>query len=375
MKMKDLFSDVPCNTGRQNELDLSKAVVIFFLATIHAYVECSTDDQLWSGLPYFFDSVLGGPLAAPMFIFSMGIGLAYTKKNSADEIMRRGLHIGIAGFLLNICRFLIPSLVGYAITHDYNRYIEKLYYLVFGNDILQFAALAMILMSVLIKFNITPWKIWSIALLMNIAAMPLNEIYTDITPLNIFLGHFIGIDNQEETVMSDFPLLIWFLMYATGYVWGVYLKRLKNKDKFYLMISPVCAVVTAVVLPLEYILKFGMMGGPGANVFYHCNTWEMFVCIAVQFAMLGFYHLLSKYIPDKMQEIAFSVSRNVTIVYCIQWTLVWWAADVFIYIMTGSQYMESWKTLLLGLILSFASVVFAEIWRKFKKGLSERRQV
>ena len=47
------FSKTDVNMGRQPEIDLSKAVVIFFLATIHVYVECSTEKQLWGGLPYF----------------------------------------------------------------------------------------------------------------------------------------------------------------------------------------------------------------------------------------------------------------------------------------------------------------------------------
>lgn len=352
---------------RQPEVDLAKAVVIFFLATIHAYVECSTDDQLWHGLPYFFDSILGGPWAAPMFIFSMGIGLAFTTKNSPKQIFRRGITIWLVGFLLNICRFLIPSIVGYLITDDRSFYIKPLAYRVFGNDLLQFAALAMILMAFLRYIKLSPWKIWFVALVMQVISMFLNETWFGSTPLNIFLGHFIGIDDGTEKVMSDFPLMIWFLMYASGFVFGGYLRKMKDKEKFYLIVSPPCLVITTIVYIIEYCREFGMMGGPGANVFYHFTTPELFLCIGTELGMLGIYYMIVRLLPQKVMNMIEGVSRNVTVVYFIQWVLVWWAADVVIYIARGDKYLPAWQTLILGLILSTASVVLAEVWTRFRK--------
>ena len=366
MESKGIFVKEEVNTGRQPELDLAKAVVIFFLATIHVYVECSTDAQLWTGLPYFFDSVLGGPWAAPMFIFSMGIGLAYTKESGAGDLFRRGIHVAIVGLLLNVCRFLVPSFVGWMITGDDAMYIDRLPYRFFGNDLLQFAALAMLFMALLKYFAFSPWKIWFVALIVNIAALFLNDTYLDSMVLNIILGHFIGIDNGTEIVMSDFPVLIWFLLYASGHVFGGYLRRLNDKKKFYRWVSLPCLALTTVVYIVEYKKGFGMMGGPGANVFYHFYTPELFLCILTEFAMLGIYYKMIPHLSRKALNRIESVSRNVTVVYCIQWTLVWWAADVILYIAKGSKYLAAWQSLLLGLSLSTASVVLAGAWEKIK---------
>lgn len=356
---------------RQPEVDMTKALVIFFLATIHAYVECSTDDQLWHGLPYFFDSILGGPWAAPMFIFSMGIGLAFTTRNKAIDLFRRSIHICLVGLLLNVCRYLIPSLVGFAITHDADYYITDLPYLFFGNDLLQFAALAMLLMSFLKFLKLTPWKIFFIALGLNIAAMFFNDLWLDNMPLNVILGHFVGVNDPmgEEIVMSDFPLFIWFLMYASGLAFGDHIKHISvaQKETFYKWFSIPCFVLSVSVYIVEYVKQFGMMGGPGANVFYHLTTPEMFLCICTEFSMLGACFYISKFLPSKVMGIIEKISRAITSVYFIQWVLVWWAANVFIYIIRGSEYLESWQTLILGLILSVVSVALGVFYQEFLK--------
>lgn len=349
---------------RQPEVDMAKAIVIFFLATIHVFVECSTDEQLWEGLPYFFDSILGGPWAAPMFIFSMGIGLAFTTKNKPKDLFLRGLNILLVGTFLNLLRFLVPSLFGFVITKDAEFYLEPLAFRVFGNDLLQFAALAMLLMGLLKLLKLTPWKVFFVGLAMSIISMFLNNTWTSSIPLNILLGHFIGVDDGAETVMSDFPLMVWFIVYAAGLVFGGYLKKMKNKKKFYLCVSIPCFIITTAVYIIEYFGEFGMMGGPGANVFYHLTTPEVFLCIGTEFAMLGFYYLIVQYLPKKVMAVIEGISRNVTIVYAIQWVLVWWVADVFIYIFRGSKYLPSWQSLILGLVLSTVSVVFAELWSR-----------
>ena len=128
-KLRELFADEPVNTGRQPEIDLCRAVVVFFLATIHCFVECSTDEQLWQKLPYFFDSVLGGPWAAPMFIFTMGLAISYSRHNSPRYPVYaagRGVRILLAGLSLNVCRYLIPSLVGWLISGDSEFYLDGL---------------------------------------------------------------------------------------------------------------------------------------------------------------------------------------------------------------------------------------------------------
>jgi len=266
-------------------------------------------------------------------------------------------------------RFLVPSLLGFMITKDQAFYIDKLPYRFFGNDLLQFAGLAMIFMALLKYFKLTPWKIFGIGLVMNGVAWLLRGTWLDNIMVNILLGHFIGVDNGTELVMSDFPLLVWFLMYASGLVFGSYLKVMtpKAKKKFYMLVSLPCFIVTTAVYIIEYYMGFGMMGGPGANVFYHLTTPEVFLCIGTEFAMLGLCYFICSKCSKRVLDVIEKISRSVTVVYVIQWTLVWWVANVLIYIVRGSKYLPPLVSLGLGLVLSTASVVIAQFWMRFKK--------
>lgn len=366
MSGEKIFSKQIINEGRQPEVDIAKAVVIVFLATIHVFVECTTEAGRSHGVPYFFDSVVGGPMAAPMFIFSMGIGLAYSRRSAPALIAKRGVGLLMLGVLHNTLRYLIPMLLGYAITGNREFYIGMLPYKFFGNDILQFAGFAMLVMSFLKFIKLGPLAIVLVSILMNHVAMIFNNTNFGTPAVNILMGHLIGtVDGSvEETVKSDFPLLIWFIMYATGYLFGVHLKKMQNKKKFYLLVSIPCVIAILIAFPYEYYEGIGMMGGPASNVFYHATFPDMMLCIANQFALLGTYYLISCFLPEKVMNAISNISRNVTIVYFIQWVLVWWAADFFIFIIRGDKILPVWQSLILGLVLSVASVFLADKWAK-----------
>ena len=135
----ELFADVKINTTRQPELDVAKALPILCLPFVHVIIECTSEEDLLHGIPFLFDAIIGAPFSAPMFMFAMGIGIAYTSVRIYKSPAKRFLKLMAVGYALNIYRFLIPYLLGYALTKDTAQYIEPLWYKVFGNDILQFA--------------------------------------------------------------------------------------------------------------------------------------------------------------------------------------------------------------------------------------------
>ena len=116
--VEKIFSNKKVNTTRQWELDLARAVLIFCLALVHVTIECTSDEGLCSGIPYVFDSIIGGPFGAPMFMFAMGVGMSYTIRNKPKELLKRGAELFGLAYILNICRFLIPYSIGYAMTGD-----------------------------------------------------------------------------------------------------------------------------------------------------------------------------------------------------------------------------------------------------------------
>lgn len=369
MKLDKYFSKEPCNKGRQFELDVFRFILIFRLAIVHVFVDGSPPAALdVLGIPYYFDSVVGGVIGPTRFMIVMGIGLAYTRHGTPKEVFKRGIKIWIIGLILNICRYLIPSIIGYAVSGDTVKYLEPLPYLFFGNDILQFAALAMMLMSLLLYFKLTPAKITAVALVLSIIGTVFRSVDLNNNVLNVIFGHFIGVEtvSGEPYIYSDFPLLIWFIFYAFGYLFGNYYQRLKNKKWFYNVVSPICLVIAAAFCAWEIAGGFGMMMGEGANVFYHMTTPEAIICILACIGFLIIPYYLSMIIPEKLKKPIESVSRNVNSVYCIHWVLVFWTVDLLVYNIKGDPYLNPISAYFIGFGLSVISILLAEVWSRIK---------
>lgn len=367
MNLKDkIFSKEIVNSGRQPELDLAKAVLIFCLALVHCIIECTSGEQLAHGIPFLFDSVIGGPLGAPMFMFAMGFGMVYTKRHTPEDYVRRGIRIGITGYVLNICRFLIPFLAGYLLTGDIEKYINPLPYRMLGNDILQFAALAMIMIALFVRLHLPNAVMLLVCLVMSILGTFLSGVDAGSPVGNIFLGYFIGTEDPAGAVFSDFPLLNWLIVPVSGYIFSGLLQRVKNKNLFYGILSTVGILVCIAYFPPAISTGFGMFG-EGQNCYYHIITVDVLVCIAAAIGVLGIYHVVVPHLPKRMTDCVGEISRNINAVYCIHWVFVMWITNVLFYILRGTQELPTLVTLLLGIGISIVSITAAHFWSAAKQ--------
>ena len=361
LHVKDIFSDVPVNQGRQQELDMAKAVIIFFLAFVHCTIECTSEENLVSGIPYLFDTVIGGPLSAPMFMFAMGVGMVYTKHNSAGDLAKRGVRLLAAGFVLNLCRYTVPYLIGYALTHDYEKYITPLLYKSLCNDILQFAGIAMVLMGLLKRWRVRTAAIFVLGLGMSAAGMFFNGVDVRSPLGNIFLGYLIGTEDAAGLVISDFPLLNWFIAPVAGCLFAEWLIRVKDKNQFYRLVSPVCVLITVVYFIMGMRSSAGMFG-EGQNCYYHIKTNDVLVSLLAAVGILGVYHGLAGRVPKRLMYWMQDVSKNITTVYCIHWVILVPVTNVWLYAVRGTQELPPAAVMALAFVISMTSIVLSHRW-------------
>ena len=127
------------NIGRQFEFDVAKTCAVFFMIVVHVFEYTVTYDKssLWYLVEFF-----GCAPSAGTFMFSMGLGMVYTRHDSPIEFARRGIKLLIAGYLLNFFRETLLLIV-------VNTFFEESSYSggsLFGTfmfvDILQFAGIA-----------------------------------------------------------------------------------------------------------------------------------------------------------------------------------------------------------------------------------------
>ena len=371
MRIRDkIFSDNEINIGRQKELDLARAFIIICLALIHVTIECSSDEALTSGIPYLFDTVIGGPFSAPMYMFVMGIGMVYTAKNTPYKHFVRGLKIFILGYLLNICRFVIPYSIGYAITGEYATYIEPLIYKALGNDILIFGGIAMIVMALFIKLKLSNVVMLIIATIMCAFGTLLNGVDVGSPLGNIFLGYLIGTEDAAGMVLSDFPLLNWMMFPVCGYVFGSVLKKVKDKKLFYLTFSLPAIIIAIMYFTYGIYFEIGMFG-EGQNCYYHMIFSDVLASLLLTIGLIGVYYGLLNVIPKWIENIAVSISGNITSVYCIHWVLVSFVVNVWMYIVRGTTLLTSPQIVALGSAISIASIVIAHYFTKWKGRLKK----
>lgn len=367
---REIFSDEIVNDGRQTELDMAKAVLIFCLALVHCTIECTPEEQLIGGIPFWFDSVIGGPLGAPMFMFAMGVGMVYTKQHTPGDYARRGIGIGIIGYALNLCRFFFPFLAGYLLTHDYEKYIVPLPYRVLGNDILQFACLAMLLIALFVRLHMSYRAIFLLCLGMSLLGTCFNG--TDVgNPLgNILLGYLIGTEDAQGMVVSDFPVLNWMIFPVSGYIFGQYLLHVKNKGLFYITVSSAGALIAAAYFPTGIKNGWGMFG-EGQNCFYHMTTPDALVSLSAAIGILGIYYAAARYIPGHAMNCIREISCNINSIYCIHWVLVTVSTNVILYALRGTQELSVTITMLLGTGISFTAILIAHFWSGRWRSLRE----
>lgn len=347
--------------GRLLEVDSIKMVFVLIVILIHTTIECTSDEGLCSGFPYLVDTVIGGPLAAPPLMFCMGICILYSRKKEAKVIFRRGLGLFGMGFMLNICRYTIPYLIGYGITRDYAKYIDPIWYRTFCNDIFQFAGLALCIIAILIHLQISDLEMFLFALACSVLGTCLNG--TDVgNPLgNIALGYLIGTEDAAGKVFSDFVLLNWLIVPVCGYLFGKRLKHATDKAAFYRRISPACIVISVIYFIVGIKGSLGMFG-EGENCYYHIVTWDALACVVTAVGLLGIHYAIDYRLPDVLMQKISHIGQLMTKVYCIHWVLLVYIVNLGMYMIRGTQELAFGKVVLLSILIMVLSLLLADLW-------------
>ena len=135
--------------SRENNLELLKALSIIAMIFCHPVIRLGIHRVGYeSDFAFFFgDVILGDYLGvAHAFMFAMGVGVVYARKNSPADLMRRGLRLYHLGYALNFCRYGVYALAEGIISGVFEpETLEAL----FGPDILHFAGLALLFTGVL----------------------------------------------------------------------------------------------------------------------------------------------------------------------------------------------------------------------------------
>lgn len=359
MKLKEeIYAKDEINTGRQPEMDVAKTMFVLVMALIHSTIACIPENQLEHGIPYLIDTVIGGPMAAPVMMFCMGACMRYSRHHMWQNFLKRGVFLFFGGLLLNVCRYTIPGLIGYSLTGDYQRYLAPLFYKTLCNDILTFAGLAFLVMGLCLKWKTKDWMMLGISLLGTLLGTVFNGMDTGNPFGNVFLGFLIGTEDALGLVEADFPLLNWLIVPVCGYLFGKKLMYVRNKALFYRWISGICIAVCVPYYLIAISMRAGMFG-IGQNCYYHVTFTDAIICILTSLGMMGVDFKIAMHLPEKIEAGCRILGKNLTAVYCIHWVILSYVIDIGWPILYDSKEGNMFFVLLISFGITVASVVLA----------------
>ena len=352
------------NKGRQFEVDLIKFLAIPFMVCIHFYEQFGAFDFKRELPDSFFRNAIefiGGPLAAPVFMFSMGIGMIYTGRNTPEDFMRRGARLLFTGYSLNFFRQTLPQLIGLAMGIDSGIDITGGLLCV---DILPFAGMAYITVGLMRKLKFSSLQICLTSFLMQSAGIHFVRIHMEPGVIQNLLG--LLVPTGEWT---SFPLTLWLVYPSLGMVFGEYLIKCKDKAKAYrkIMIYSVVffAVLNSGLLYTGYDIR--MIYSICVDSYYHQSIIStLWITPIIMAALAAGYLVFGKAEKSRAGILIRYCSINLNTIYIIQWLII--AYSVAISILIGFEKTHSPLIIFSGgIIVTIISIIISVPFAKMKK--------
>lgn len=358
--MEKLFSNERVNSGRQVELDLAKCLAIFYMILLHCLMVTSgfsNDISLF--MQRGIGQLLGGPFAAPVFMFSMGVGMVYSRNQEPVYLIKRGIKLMLLGLVVNIGEFFLPHFLAGKLLGEWDIFPIAGGLLLFCVDILAFAGMAMILIGVLKKLNLSARQMVIIALILSVIGWLTRFHDFGSNVLNLIAGYFIG----SAGGFTAFPLFPWFIFPAAGLLFGEYYIRCNNKKKL-LRFWPLGLVISVAYFVASWFMPEGFLSE--THHYYFMTTIDAMFCLICIYGVIGSCYYLSLVLPDSAIKFISKTSGNLNAIYVIQWYLIP-VTYILICFFNRDIVFGDLSLIVIALLEIAASTALAAVYKKVQK--------
>jgi hypothetical protein len=362
--VESVLNSEKINAGRQFEVDCVKFFAIPFMVCIHFYEQFGAYDFVNDIPNTVFRNMIefvGGPLAAPVFMFCMGIGMIYTKHSSSSDFKRRGVKLLITGYALNFFRQTLLQLVGMIMG------IETDIDIIGGLlcvDILPFAGMAFLFIGLMKRYKFSIIRMCEMAFLMQAVGIWATKLHMKPGVFQNLFGLIVPTGKW-----TSFPLTLWIVYPAFGMLFGKYLEKCEDKNQMYrklIILSMVFfAVYTVGLLYIGFDIRenFALY----KDSYYHHNIISTLWTLPIIILALSICHFLfSKLEQTKFGEFIRYLSENLNTIYIIQWLII--AYSVAISILLGIDKTYSPIIIIIGgIIVTFVAVIISIPFVRIKR--------
>lgn len=355
-----LFSDKKINTGRQVEFDIAKALSIIFMIFVHTLIVASYFPSSVTHIySHVVDDILGGPCAAPVFMFCMGIGVVYSRHSQWNIMIKRGVKLLILSILVDVAEFVIPHFLSGVLLNRWDLFGVYGGLILFYVDILDFAGLSFIILGLFKKWDLSNKQMLIIAVSLSLIGSFARFVDFDNNILNVFFGFFIG----TTTNFTAFPLFNWIIFPISGILYGNYFVQAKDKSKFFkfwpvFIIIPLLYFIYTCIIPNTFLIDDG-------HYYYMTLIDACFVLLYIH-GNIGFCYWVSKLLPEKIIGFMSILSRNINSIYIAQWFLIP-VLVILIYFANQPIIFNDLSISLIAVLIIALSTVLALLNQKFLK--------
>lgn len=343
-------------TSRQYNLDLLRALAIIGMIICHPVIQLGIHHPGYEQNicyligDYFFGDYLA---VAHAFMFAMGAVIPYSKKNRPADLIRRGLHLYLLGFILNFFRYGIYALLDGLLE---GAFAAQTVYALTVQDILHFAGLALIATGVFRQLKLKTAQIFLISVILSALGGHLAFAYQGSDAANYLIGHFIT--TTEEC--SCFAFFNWYFFVASGLVFGTMICGAENLNRFYGRLLCVSGPITMLYIALTTV--YGPLFMTKNGWYYALSLPEAAGLLSIDLTLVSAFHFLLNRVDASHFSALISMSRNVNRIYCIHWCILGFIDSIFCYLM---GIVFPWPVIyLIGIALIVVSAWIAARWER-----------
>lgn len=342
---------------RIRSLDLARGFTVLFIAPIHTVLYFSKPYVYHTWFGQFLGFIAEGP-GAQLFMLLMGISFVLSSHKDFTSVWKRALFMLLLGYLLNFIKFVLPAILGFLPAGVYRelhviRDLHGMLMMLLTGDILHFAAIALLVIYGVSRLPRYPVCALVLAIIVCFGSPLLFDLHCS----NAFGNYFLSLlSGQPPRVF--FPLLPWLMYPLVGLMIGHYIQQQKPLVFGYCLIAGFVLLLLSCAPWMPYANKFNVS-------FYRTYPSGSLYHTGIVLVWLYMAHWLSKCCADR-HRLFFGfftfLSRNITLVYIVQWGLICWTFLFFDFRELGTGW-----SVVLAVSIGVFTVIDTAIIRLFQK--------
>lgn len=355
------------SSQRLHSLDFFRGVSVLLLIPLHCMMMYASAET-WN------DTNLGFVMkwierGSPSFMVVMGISFVFSKRQSFIDLFFRGIKILGIGYVLNTFKFIIPMLLGIFPTNlivahglDPEHFWSNALHFFLLGDILQLAGVSLIIMSFCVPIFKNKYIILITAIGVILSSRAVSGLRIGVEGVDYILDLLWS--NQYNVYFPVFPWMGFILL--GRFIGELYQEHKFNIHLFYnkvLLLSGFTIVLGALLCYFDYDYHFGD--------YYHLGPGGMLLLLGVNTSFFYFSHFISKAIlTTGLFQFLVYASKNVTIIYFLQWVVIDWGMGLF-----GFAKMNQQGVLMIIPIYSFFVFTLLKLFVRVLKNNSSHTEI